>query len=177
MKCESTTVADIQLQIHLVTKTIESSLLAYGQELFQNIAQAPQAWIDLACRISSRILFKESLIHVVGRYNELSVPEEDEEDDGEAVSSNFAPLDVLKPYVRQNVERKAKELKDMCRAAEQFMVTFYPPNLHRQSITGRADRDPIGRSHYANDIMSWMALSLFRHYLGQHMANVRDVYG
>jgi len=83
-----------------------------------------------------------------------------------------SPLDGLRPQIRIVVERKRSELKLACQGVDQQINSYYPPNLHRQAATGRADRDDIGRKSYSNDIISWMALSLYRHWFGQQLAAV-----
>ena len=153
-----------------MVKHIECAFVGEGQALYDSIAHIPIEWIDVANRLQSRFLFKESLIHLVGRYNELSktpLDEDNKERDGRSV------LDGLLPDIRAVVERKAEELRQICQTVEQNITSYYPPQLHRQSVTGRADTDDIGRKSYANDIMCWMALSLFRHWFGQQMALVR----
>lgn len=138
-----------------------------GQELHRAIAVSPLEWIDLAYRLSSAVIFKEALIHVVGRYQNFSHKRADADAEG---ARNL--IDTLREPIRDVVESKARQLQLMCQEAEQKIMTFYPPQLQRQAVTGRADRDDIGRQSYSTDIFHWMALSLFRHWFSQAIINV-----
>ncbi|GAB7347347.1 hypothetical protein MBLNU459_g4285t2 [Dothideomycetes sp. NU459] len=155
--------------MHIVTKHVESVLLSQGQSFYRAIALKPLTWIDLGFRLSSGVIFKEALVHLTGRYNHFAncKPEPDE---SEGCPGARSLLDLLPGPVREVLDKKHKRVVDMCKNAEKCMMSYYPPNLHRQEVTGRADRDNIGRQSYANDIFSWMALALFRHWLGQSMA-------
>ena len=150
-------------------RSIESAFVGEGQALYDSIAQIPMEWNDVGYRLQSRWLFKESLIHIVGRYNEMlqtPLDEANKELDGRCA------LDSLRPDIRAVVERKVAELRQMCRSAEQSIASYYPSHLYRRSATGRADHDDIGRKSYSNDIMAWMSLSLFRHWFAQQIALV-----
>lgn len=140
-----------------------------GQELCQGIAAAPIEWIDLGYRLSSKFIFKEALIHLTGRYNEFDHIESNDYDDADV---NFSAIRKLRGPIRKVLEKKLAELKAKCRAVDQQMVTFYPPYMQRESISGRADRDDIGQSSYGRDVFAWQALSVFRHWLGQSLALV-----
>lgn len=156
----------------MIAKTIDSALLSEGQALFNAIAQSPICWIDLAHRIKSKVIFKEALIHLTGRYNELAnTPPEP----SFAVANPIARsvLDQLHPEVRNLLEKKNKELKVACSRIEVFIVTHYPAQIQKESVTGRADRDDIGRQSYARDVFAWIAVCLYRHWIGQQFATVR----
>lgn len=140
-----------------------------GQELHRAIATSPLEWIDLAYRISSAVIFKEALIHVVGRYQKFRHTRADADAEAEGARNL---IDTLREPIRDVVELKARQLQLMCQEAEQKIMTFYPPQLQRQSVTGRADRDDIGRQSYSTDIFHWMALSLYRHWFSQAIINV-----
>lgn len=149
------------LQVPIIAKTFEGALIARGQALYQAIAQSPCAWIDLGYRLSSRLIFRESLVHLVGKYNEFNKVDPD---------TNIALIDRLRAPIRAVVDAKVKILKELCVGIEQAIGGYYPGNMMRHSTTGRADRDPIGRADYANDILSWMALGAFKHWFANAMA-------
>lgn len=104
---------------------------------------------------------------MVGRYQKFSHTRADVDAEG---ARNL--IDTLREPIRDVVELKARQLQLMCQEAEQKIMTFYPPQLQRQSVTGRADRDDIGRQSYSTDIFHWMALSLYRHWFSQAIINV-----
>lgn len=122
--------------------------------------------MNVAERLQSRVLFKEALIHTAGRYNELLHTPIDGVDKG--------VLGMLETRTQDLVRNKHDELKSIVQDVQAKIMSYYPSHLHRQSTTGRADRDPIGRADYGNDIWSWMALCLYRHWLGQNIIMVRN---
>lgn len=157
--------------MHIITKEVESALMTQGQALYRAIAVKPLTWIDLGYRLRSGIIFKEALIHLTGRYNHFDKVKPT------ATDLEYNPgarslLDILPASVKDILEEKRQKVVDTCKAIEKAMVSFYPPNLAREEVTGRADRDNIGRQSYANDIFCWMALAVFRHWLGQSLVEV-----
>lgn len=128
----------------LINKPIEIAFLNHGQTLLRSIAQAPSAWIDLAYRIKSEVLFKEALIHAVGKWNMIG------DDEKRGMRANTLDLCL----------RKYKELREKCQQMERRVFSIYPASLQRQA------NDVNGRASYANDIMMWMALNFYRHWYG-----------
>lgn len=152
-----------------ISKSVDNALLSEGPTLHRSVTSNPLAWLNLALLLHSRAIFKEAVIHIVGNYNvHLSTPPP--ASFLAAHPHSLTTLDQLDPYVRGLVETKVRTLKGMCRTVDRTLMTWYPANLSRELVTGRADRDNIGRSSYQSDIMTWMALALFRHWLGQTIA-------
>lgn len=139
-------IAEYVGSVSLIAKPIEITLLKHGQVLLKSISQAPIAWIDLAYRIKSEMLFKESVIHIVGKWNLLT----DEQKKG------------MRDNVKELCVRKHKELRYKSCELERKIFAIYPASLQR------GVNDINGRASYANDIMMWMALNFFRHWYG-HM--------
>lgn len=145
-------------QTRVITSPIEATLQAAGQDLYKAISNDSLAWLDFAYRIKSKVLFRESLIHAAGQFNLPGVQEtirRGELDDG--------VLEVL--------EGKAKEIIDAVKRAQNSMASYYPSMLMRGKVMGRADIDGIGRAAYGNDILTWMALSAFRHWCNNVLVN------
>lgn len=142
-----------------------------GQKLYRAIAQTPMFFMDLGSRLESRVIYKDALIHLAGRYNEFKA----QKPSPDFVRKNpiaRSLLDEIEPLLRDKLESMVMELREMCKQVERSMVTWYPPQLNRESVSGRADRDDIGRASYGTDVFNWMALGLFRHYIGQQLAAV-----
>lgn len=138
--------------------------MSYRQDLWAAIARDPVKWIELADFIKSRKIFTECVYHAAGQYKQLyhtPLPEK-----------KGRHLQLLDQKIQDIIAKKAYELSAMCRGVEQVLVTTYPANMERSTVTGRADRDNISKASYSNDIMSWMALSLFRQWLMQALVNV-----
>lgn len=156
----------------MIAKTVDNALLTKGQALFQAIATDPVTWIKLAYNIQSKVMFKESLIHLTGKYNALS---KTDPDTSFAVRYPMArsKLDQLDPEIRGLLEKKNAQLKKACRHVEVQVMTHYPSQITKEFVTGRADRDDIGRAAYGRDIFAWISVSLYRHWCGQKVASVR----
>ncbi|KAI6860743.1 hypothetical protein KC338_g6845 [Hortaea werneckii] len=141
---------------HVVTHAIEATLLATGQLLQQSIASCPSPWLNLAYKISSRHLFRESLIHAAGQYNTEEVQKE---------------IVGMPEKVAELLHRKGRTLRDAVKMAEKRILSYYPTHLQREKTVGRADKDNIGRASYSNDVMSWIGLVVLRHFFTQLLAD------
>ena len=142
-----------------------------GQTLFQAIASNPIAWVDVGYRLESKVIFRDAMTHLVGRYREfISKPSKTE--GGGGLPRGESLLASLPAPVRELVEDKALGLQEICQNVEQMLVTYYPAGLHRAAVSNRVARDDIGRASYATDIFVWMALALFRHYIAFAIASV-----
>jgi len=76
----------------------------------------------------------------------------------------FTTLDSLDHSIRDLIDKKYDALIKATKEVQSRIAAYYPAELRRTAVTGRVDRDPIGRKDYSNDIFTWMALSLFRHW-------------
>ena len=149
---------------------VDNQLMSLGQSVHQAIACAPFDWIDLGCRLCSKVIFKDALIHIVGLcHKSVAGPEgiSTNNNNSGGYANPHAKVESMAESVRELVYSKIADLQRECQNAEQRMATYYPAHLQRESVSGRADRDDIGRQSYSADIFAWMALSLFRHYLSQ----------
>ncbi|KAK4540105.1 hypothetical protein LTR36_009770 [Oleoguttula mirabilis] len=146
-------VAEYLQCVHIITRSIEATLLAMGQLFQQAMASNPIAWLNFAYRIRSRIIFREALIHATGKYKMPAIIEQ---------------IDTLPQPVADVLHRKAKTLKSAMQQAEMKILSYYPTHLQREKTVGRADKDSIGRASYANDVMSWISLTVLRHYFAQN---------
>jgi hypothetical protein len=137
--------------IHAVAHTINAALLGQGQVLWRSVQANPFAWVDLAMRVRSVAVFSEAIIHLVGRWNSLS-------------SDQKAGLE---PKVRKICEQKVQELQIRLTHIECRVLKFYPAEITRPI---GAPPKHIQRMSYANDIYTWMALCLFRHWFASALA-------
>lgn len=142
----------------MVTNTVESGLLNLGQQLFQSIANQPIPWLSFACELQSKSIWREAVTHAVGQFNKESIQE--------AIKQT-----QLSGRAKDIVNKKADQLRELSRKLQSDLLSYYPDNLQRTKTTGRADRDSIGRASYANDIMAWLGLTCWRHWLAQMVIN------
>ncbi|KAH0368499.1 hypothetical protein KCU65_g4062, partial [Aureobasidium melanogenum] len=156
--------------VSMIAKIIENHLLAKGQDIFKAISASPVIWIDVAFRIQSKVLFKEALIHLTGKYNALAATPPDD-----AFIKKYprarSILDQLTPDLRNLLERKHNMLTEICQTVEKSVSTHYPPGIQKSSVTGQAKTDPIGRIDYAKDVFTWVGVALYRHWWGQMIAS------
>lgn len=151
----------------MIAKSVDINLLSIGQRLYETIANSPLEWINLGYRLSSKIIFKEAAIHVVGMYHHLRQTVVMDKH-----GNKQSELDRLRAPIRELIETKHVQLQIMCQEVEQKLVSYYPPYLQRESVTDLANRDDIGRASYGTNVFAWMALSLFRHWISQNITGV-----
>lgn len=147
------TVLTSTLQTHLVTQPIEAALLATGGSIFRAIKDNPPAWLNFANRIKSKVLFKEALIHGAGQFNTPLVRT--------SLRHGQLPSSVLFVLIE-----KAHAIRDAVRMAERRLGSYYPQMLMREKTF---DRENISRANYSNDVITWMALCWFRHWINDMM--------
>ena len=144
-----TTLAEEYGAVKTVSERVEVALLRHGQSLFQAIANNSVAWMNFACTIHSEVIFRNSLIHVVGRWD--MAPERKQ--------------DITAPGALEVCERKYQEFRTLKQAIEIRIAGHYPEHMHKK------DEANPGRAQYANDIYAWVALSLFRHWFAQNVTD------
>lgn len=143
-------VAEYLQSVRVVSKHIDVALLSQGQVLYRSISSNAVAWAGLAQRLQSDCIFKEAIVHLVGQWSGL----------------NQKLKQSMAPEVAELCDAKNTELNLKKRAIELRIFGHYPGDIQRAQ-----DSKNIGRASYSNDIISWMALSLFRHWMGQTVCN------
>ncbi|CAE6997472.1 hypothetical protein P3342_000612 [Pyrenophora teres f. teres] len=136
----------------LIRNPIEVALLKHGQELFRAIQSAPYAWVEMGYRIRSELIFRECMIHLVGNWKTYKADE------------TTHPYLTVVPQLRPLVEKYHSVLIDKCRTMELALMSHYPGHIRLP-----VDDLPIKREAYAKDILVWMALTFFRHWVGQRL--------
>lgn len=112
------------------------------------------------------------MIHLVGQWNRLSDPEN---------TDSAEVLTHMRPEVRSLVEKKAKTLDERKKVIELRILGHYPASLQvlqamNQNVgpgsrtVRNSGAQPTRAAAYGNKVMDWMALNLFRHWLGQSIA-------
>jgi hypothetical protein len=136
----------------LISKPIEVALVKHGQDLFRAIRGAPHAWVDMSYRIRSEVIFKECMIHLVGNWKTLKLKP--------------TVIDSLRevPGIRALIEKYHRGLLQQCKNLELGIMSLYPGDMRLP-----VDDLPIKREAYSKDILVWMALTFFRHWIGQRL--------
>jgi hypothetical protein len=136
----------------LISKPIEVALLKHGQDLFRAIQGAPYLWVEMAYRIRSEMIFKECMVHLVGNWKTMKIRPRINEDLREV------------PGLRALIEKYHRALLTQCKNLELAVMALYPGDM-----CVPVKELPIKREAYAKDILVWMALSFFRHWVGQRL--------
>ncbi len=55
--------------IPCVRLIVEANLLRLHQALWQHITDKPEGWIHIAARLQSPLIFRECIIHIVGKFH------------------------------------------------------------------------------------------------------------
>ncbi|KAL1793908.1 hypothetical protein ACET3X_007329 [Alternaria dauci] len=136
----------------LISQPIEIALLKHGQDLFRAIQKKPYAWIEMSYRIRSEPIFRECMVHLVGNWKTLkSVPN---------------TLEYLRevPGLRGLIDKYHRAMLSRCKSVELAVMSSYPG-----SMSLPVDELPIKREAFAKDILVWMGLTFFRHWIGQRL--------
>lgn len=147
-------VAEYLGSVHKISQTIDLALVTQGATLFRSVAGNPLAWIQLAVRVQSQVVFKEAVIHMVGKWNMMS--------DGEKAT--------LDPAVKEVCKRKHEELDNVKMGIEHNIMKHYPPELQRTADDGS---NAYNRQNYGNDILAWIATTLYKHWFASAVTQDR----
>ncbi|KAF7862763.1 hypothetical protein EAF04_007635 [Stromatinia cepivora] len=141
--------ADYVNALPSVRTYIESYLLRISQKFWVHVAKAPEAWSDIAVRLQSAIIFRESIIHIAGG---LELP-------GLIKRARFGKTQFGNLCLKV-AERKSLELRDKKIDVERRLLQYYPARLVRRETP---DKIP-GRADYGSDIYYWQALTMCRQF-------------
>lgn len=144
-----------------VRMSIETHLLRLNQFLWFNVYQRPEGWASLGCRLQSPLIFREAMLHIVGKFNW----KEDGIDKKFLYQLDYG-IDIYELAVK-----KAKELKDKCLRVERRLMEFFPDKMiHKEDSLNMT---LPGRAIYASDVYLWQALILIRQYFASaYIANL-----
>jgi hypothetical protein len=141
-------VAEVIDSIDRVRELVDLALLRQQSVLWTSIATTPAAWTELGRRVHSPTIFTEGCIHLVGLWPSLEQKVKDE----------------MNSDVRALVQKKFDELEKSKEVIELRILGHYPTFMQR------AAEDKPGRPSYANDIYMWMAVSFYRQWFAQNIA-------
>lgn len=136
----------------LISKPIEITLLKHGQDLFRAIQGSPYAWVEMAYLIRSEMIFRECMIHMVGNWRVFK--------NNKSVNEHLREI----PTLRGLTEKYHRVLLGQCKALELSVMSLYPGTMQLP-----VEELPIKREAFAKDILVWMALTFFRHWIAQRL--------
>ena len=146
------------MQVPMFTQHFEATLLSMGDILYHSISVSPVVWLNLSIRMQSKTLYRECMMHAAARYNTPELRE---------ARSTLDPL--TRDLMRIMAAKIAKDVK----TAISLMLSYYPVMLQRPKSTSLLDKGENMRNSYANDILQWMALTIFRQWLSHQVAEDR----
>lgn len=136
--------------LHSLHMTLEGIFLRLGQLLWRHMAAKPERWAFMAARIRSAILFREAIVHVVGKL-----------DMKQDIDRRWFMSNPLRRKILELAEKKVKEIKEKKLEVERRLLDYYPLCMMH---TQRGNVVP-SRAIYATDIYLWQARSLVQQYL------------
>lgn len=136
-----------------VRRDIETHLLRTGNYLWQRVLRDVEYWADIGMRLRSPVIFRESMIRIVGLWN---VPSAINKQTLLNTANGVRIYDIAGKKVQEQIVRKME--------IEERLRTFFPRvMLHPPS--NDPDVATPGRAFYANDVYYWQALTLVRQYI------------
>ncbi|RDL41525.1 uncharacterized protein BP5553_01504 [Venustampulla echinocandica] len=143
-------VAENLKAVSAVKDVLEAHLLRLGSQLWVYVSEDPDEWASLGGRMESPLIFREAMIHVVGKIDAKI-----------HIDRDHYARDDLHKRILLLAEEKVRELKARKVACEGDLVAFTPARLMHREENGVVP----DRSVYANDIYFWQAHSLIRQYI------------
>jgi hypothetical protein len=140
--------------VNSIRVIVEAYLLRLNQTLWRHIAARPEAWVQLAARLQSPLIFREAMLHIIGKWHLKN-----------AINREVLTRDefgVLGERIMELVDRKNHDLKQMKLTVERHLLEYYP-----DSMVHSLEKEGVvpGRIIFANDIYLWQALAMVRQYI------------
>jgi hypothetical protein len=145
-------VAETVQAVDSVRQYVDLALLRQAPVLWNSVASNPTAWAELGRRVHSPTIFKEGIVHIVGKWNDMD----------ESTKRD------LHPDLRAVCDRKYRELEIAKEAIELRILGHYPSFLCRDAAA------KPGRATYSNDIYMWMAICFYRQWFAQAISDGRN---
>ena len=151
-------VAESLGSLKVITLNVDNALIKQGQVLYRSISANAAVWASLAMRLHSEVIMREAIIHMVGQWTKMkSSPHIDDE-------------------VRTLCETKWQALTADKMSAERLILGHYPSHLQRptEPNVGPGGATVLYKGStrtdaYAAQVVAWMAMNLYRHWVGQHI--------
>lgn len=147
-------VAEDLQAVDAVKDAVETNILRLGSGLWGYIQVNPDEWASLGARMKSSLIFREAMIHVVGKIDSRIF-----------IDRAFYTRDELHKRILLLAQEKVKQLKAKKIATEGNLVGFTPARLMHREVNNVVP----DRSVYASDIYFWQAHSLVRQYIATSM--------
>jgi hypothetical protein len=136
--------------------TVEAQLLRLNKKLWIQIADDAEGWSDIAVRLQSPILFREAMVHIVGKFHMKN------EDGSDAVQKTFLGMQEHGEVILELAELKVRELYEKKLFVERRLLEYYPEAM----VHVETPENIPGRDVYSSDIYLWQGLIIVRQYIG-----------
>ncbi|OBT80730.1 hypothetical protein VF21_00515 [Pseudogymnoascus sp. 05NY08] len=136
-----------------VRRDIETHLLRTGTYLWQRVLRDVEYWADIGVRLRSPVIFRESMIRIVGLWK---VPSAINKQTLKNTANGVMLYNIAENKVQEQTIRKIE--------IEECLRTFFPRAMLHPPSNDPGAATP-GRAFYANDVYYWQALTLVRQYI------------
>jgi len=134
-------------KLHII---LEGHFLRLGPLLWRHMAAKPERWSFMAARIRSALMFREAMIHVVGKL-----------DMKRDIDQKWFMSNPLRRRILAIAEKKAREIKEKKLDVERRLLEFYPTRM-MHTMVGNVIPN---RAVFGGDIYLWQARSLVQQYI------------
>lgn len=144
--------------LHALRSTLEGHFLRLGHLLWRHMAAKPERWAFMAARIQSALLFREAMVHVVGKL-----------DMKRDIDQKWFMSNPLRRKILELAEKKAKEIKEKKLEVERRLLEFYPARMMHTQVGNVIPN----RATFGSDIYLWQARALVQQYISSaYFANL-----
>ncbi|KAH8423518.1 uncharacterized protein LDX57_001278 [Aspergillus melleus] len=98
----------------IVAQSVDLALRDLGQRLFLMVSQDPVGWLSFASRIRSGVIYHEALVHLVGKWHQLTQQDQ-------------SRVALLPDYTTNIVGASLKEFDGAKKNVEAQLLTYSPP--------------------------------------------------
>jgi hypothetical protein len=121
------------------------------------MAAKPERWAFMAAHIRSAILFREVMVHVVGKL-----------DMKRDIDQRWFMSNPLRRKILELAEKKVKEIKEKKLEVERRLLEYYPARMMHTQIGNVVPN----RATFGSDIYLWQAHSLVQKYITSYFSNL-----
>ena len=141
-------ISTIYNSLHLLRPYILSVLFSFGRSLWESIASDPLRWLLLATKLRCAPMFKESMIHLVGRYPAWP---------SDTIRRGELPEEVVICYMN-----KVEEMKELKARVDEVLFTLSLRRKGREipMVLGEGDANQ-------RQFVNWSVRNIWRDWFGE----------
>jgi hypothetical protein len=154
---------DFLSSVTAVFKSLTSDWVA-DRKLFKAIAHEPEAWLAVAVKLRSELVYKEALVHAVGRYPGL--------DDTFLLNELVPTIKAMSKELKTKQDHIDKRLLTLT-----ISISVRNKNLRTDKPKHGVDavREEVVTQH--NEPVLWLMVNMWRDWIGAHCAHLQETGG